>query len=48
MDHLIIAIDEKIIEESVLESFQIEYELCLKLLNGFIQYLKTKKHDEMK
>ncbi|WP_262713288.1 four helix bundle protein [Mucilaginibacter frigoritolerans] len=43
LDHLIIALDEKIIDEDVLLSFQTEYESCLKLLNGYIQYLKGKK-----
>lgn len=42
-DHLIIALDEKIITEDVLQSFQLEYESCLKLINGYIQYLKSKK-----
>jgi hypothetical protein len=38
-----IALDEKIIEEESLLIFQIEYESCLRLLNGYIQYLKNKK-----
>jgi four helix bundle protein len=48
LDHLIIAVDEKIIEEKTLNSFQTEYESCLRLLNGYIQYLKNKKIDELK
>ncbi|HTD98338.1 MAG TPA: four helix bundle protein [Mucilaginibacter sp.] len=47
LDHLIIALDEKVISEEVLKSFQMEYESCLKLLNGYIQYLKNKKVDEL-
>ncbi len=47
LDHLLIAIDEKIITEDVLKSFQIEYDSCLRLLNGYIQYLKKKKVDEL-
>lgn len=43
LDHLIIALDERIITEEVLQSFQLEYESCLKLINGYIQYLKNKK-----
>jgi four helix bundle protein len=43
LDHLMIALDEKIIEEESLLIFQIEYESCLRLLNGYIQYLKNKK-----
>ena len=43
LDHLLIAFDEKIITGDVLQAFQTEYESSLKLLNGYIQYLKTKK-----
>ena len=45
LDHMIIALDEKIINEEVLKIFEAEYERCLKLLNGYIAYLKTKKKD---
>jgi len=46
LDHLIIALDENIITEEILQSFQSEYESCLKLINGYIQYLKSKKTGE--
>lgn len=46
LDHLIIALDEKIIADDVLPSFQSDYETCLKLLNGYIQYLEKKKVDD--
>ncbi|TWR28808.1 four helix bundle protein [Mucilaginibacter pallidiroseus] len=46
LDHLIIALDEKIITEEILQSFHPEYESCLKLINGYIQYLKSKKMGE--
>jgi four helix bundle protein len=46
LDHLIVALDEKIITEEILQSFQPEYESCLKLINGYIQYLKSKKMGE--
>jgi four helix bundle protein len=46
LDHLIVALDEKIISEEVLDSFQTDYESCLKLINGYIQYLKSKKTGE--
>ena len=45
LDHLLIALDEKFITNETLQSFQPEYESCLRLLNGYIQYLKTKKSD---
>src|ERR1700733_7901412 len=48
LDHLMIAFDEKIIAEETLLTFQLEYESCLRLLNGYIHYLKTKKIDELK
>jgi len=47
LDHLIIALDDKIITEHELQQFKVEYESCLKLLNGYIQYLKKKKIDEL-
>jgi len=47
LDHLIVAFDDKIITENELQLFKIEYESCLKLLNGYIQYLKKKKIDEL-
>ena len=43
LDHLMIAVDERIISEDVLSGFQTDYESCLRLLNGYIQYLKSKK-----
>jgi four helix bundle protein len=46
LDHMLIAFDEKIITNEVLESFQIEYETCLKLINGYVQYLKKKKSEQ--
>jgi hypothetical protein len=47
LDYLMIALDEKIITEGVLLSFQLEYESCLRLLNGYTQYLKNKKGDDL-
>ncbi len=43
LDHLIVALDEKIITDETLQIFQAEYDSCLRLINGYIQYLKTKK-----
>jgi four helix bundle protein len=45
LDHLLIAVDERIITDETLLSFQLEYDSCLRLLNGYIQYLKNKKGD---
>jgi len=38
LDHLLIAIDEEIVTNEILQSFQPEYDSCLRLLNGYIQY----------
>jgi four helix bundle protein len=46
LDHMLIAFDENIITDEVLESFKNEYEICLKLINGYIQYLKKKKSEQ--
>ena len=35
LDHLMIALDEKIIIEETMLSFQTEYDSCLRLLNGY-------------
>jgi len=43
LDHLMIALDEDIITNDILQSFQAEYDSCLRLINGYIQYLKSKK-----
>lgn len=45
LDHLLIAVDEKIITDETLQAFQTEYESSLRLLNGYVQYLKNKKSD---
>src|ERR1700744_4987163 len=37
LDHLIIAVDEEIITDEILQSFQADYDSCLRLLNGYIQ-----------
>jgi four helix bundle protein len=40
LDHLICAYDEKIITEEVLKEYKEKVEKCLKILNGYIAYLK--------
>jgi four helix bundle protein len=39
LDHLIIALDEKYVSQEVFQEFKINYSNCLRLLNGYIQYL---------
>ena len=43
LDLMIIAYDEKIIAKEELETFRVLYENNLKLLNGYISYLKRAK-----
>ncbi len=43
LDHMLIGVDEKIINDEVLQSFQIEHDTCLKLINGYIQYFKKEE-----
>ncbi len=46
LDHLIVAFDEGYISEEMLKEFQVRLEKCLKLLNGYINYLKRAKQDK--
>ncbi|HTK20861.1 MAG TPA: four helix bundle protein [Mucilaginibacter sp.] len=47
LDHIIVAQDEGFISEETCINFQREYDQCLKLLNGYIQFIKRKKNNEM-
>jgi four helix bundle protein len=47
LDHMIIARDENYIDDAVFKSFQNDYDQCLKLLNGYIFFIKKKKNDEL-
>ena len=46
LDHLICAVDENYIDEKTLTSFREKYVYYLKLINGYILYLKKRKSDE--
>ena len=46
LDHLICACDENYVNETELEIFRKHFELILRLLNGYISYLKKRKDDE--
>ena len=48
LDHMITALDEEIISAEVLSDFQIEHDQCLKLLNGYISFIKKKKNNELR
>lgn len=43
IDHLIIALDEKYISEEVFKKFKEECEECMKVINGYVNYLRTQK-----
>jgi len=47
LDHLIVALDENYINSDTLKLFEAEYDYCLKLLNGYIQFINRKKNDEL-
>ena len=40
IDHLIVALDEGYIDRPVFEKFESDCETCMKLINGYINYLK--------
>lgn len=45
LDHLICALDEEYIDAIQLDTLRNHYEICLKLLNGYIAYLQKRKND---
>ncbi len=45
LDHLICSYDENYITENQLKEFKITYDRCLKLINGYILYLKKRKDE---
>lgn len=40
LEHLLVAFDEGYINDEDLQTYRKQYELCLKLLNGYISYLQ--------
>jgi four helix bundle protein len=43
LDHMIVAFDEKYINEAELNEFRVLHDDCLRLLNGYISYLQKAK-----
>ncbi|MFD2145236.1 four helix bundle protein [Mucilaginibacter antarcticus] len=43
LDHLIVALDEKYITEEIFNKFKGDYETCLRMLNGYITYLRNQQ-----
>jgi four helix bundle protein len=46
LDHLLVASDENYITEKQLVDLRKRYEHCLKLINGYILFLRTRKKNE--
>ena len=46
LDHLICAHDSAYIDEQIFKEFESDYNQVLKLLNGYIAYLKSRKDEE--
>lgn len=46
LDHLIVAFDEDYIAEEELKTLQSKLKICLRLINGYINYLKRAKQGE--
>lgn len=40
IDHLVVALDNNFIDEKIFESFKENCEECMKLINGYINYLR--------
>lgn len=45
LNHVINALDEKYIDETISKKFRIIHDKCLALINGYINYLKKAKND---
>ena len=43
LEHLITTYDEKYIDTTLLKKEKVQYEICLKLINGYIRYLRNSK-----
>ncbi len=41
IDHLVIALDEKFINDEIFNKFKDDCEECLRMLNGYINYLRN-------
>jgi len=46
IDHLIIALDNRIINEEIFEVFKSDCEECMRMINGYINYLRKQANDK--
>ncbi len=47
LEHLITAYDEKYITIEILKEMKQQHEICMRLINGYMNYLKKSKKGEM-
>src|ERR1700744_3167749 len=45
IDHLVIALDNKFIDQQVFESFKYDCEECMKMINGYINFLRKQSEN---
>ena len=46
IDHLVVALDNNFIDEKIFESFKENCEECMKLINGYINYLRKQAENK--
>ena len=46
LEHLITAFDEQYISKELLKELKLQYDVCLRLINGYIRYLGESKRGE--
>ncbi|TSD67776.1 four helix bundle protein [Inquilinus sp. KBS0705] len=46
IDHLIIALDNDIIDNDIFQRFKYDCEECMKMINGYINYLKKQANEK--
>ena len=46
VDHLIIALDNNFIDETIFESHKQDCEECMKMINGYINYLRKQAENK--
>ena len=47
LDQMIIALDEQYITDETFKLFESDYDQCLRLLNGYISFIRKKKNNEL-
>lgn len=47
LDQMIIALDEQYITDETFKLFESDYDQCLRLLNGYISFIRKKKNNDL-